>query len=517
MMRRLLMLLLLVPFSLALGCATEETSPGRDLESIQHATTDSKDEAVSPIWIYPGSYDPDGRLYAAAGSRIISPDLSNHPCPWYMGGTSQNRIATSVHDELEARGVLLVQGSTPFYMVSVDLVGWSLADVTKVMDVLESHGYPRDHLVVSSTHTHEAPDTMGIWGPDFTQSGRCPQYVDFLIETIEDLYLELLANLVPVSAEIADTGVEDPDSNWLNLNRDSRYPIIVNDHLTTLRLFDELDQTVAIVVNWHSHPEVNIGAREYSSDFPYWIRLKMEEQFGGTCAYFSGTVGGLLTPLGVEVQARTEEGEPVLEQGEPVYLSNGSWEKTWSFGYVLAEFAIEAMENPEPLEPELVVNYETVRFPILHLFFALAMRVGILEFPEELLIRDFEECGLFGCFEQSLHHVRLGKLHLVSLPGEAFAESSVGRGESIKDWGEPYGEHVYEKIKGYREYLPEGHYLMDLGLANNEIGYIIPRSDYHWPDHPDFYEEWYTMSMQTERRMRQAIISMIKEYTGSLK
>lgn len=64
-------------------------------------------------------------------------------------------------------------------------------------------------------------------------------------------------------------------------------------------------------------------------------------------------------------------------------------------------------------------------------------------------------------------------------------------------------------MSGYREALPEGDLLIDIGLANNEIGYILPETDLHPSSHPDYYEEKYNISRPAERIIREALTEML--------
>ena len=48
-------------------------------------------------------------------------------------------------------------------IVSVDLVGYFNNEVETIRSLIDPTQI--DYVVVSSTHQHEGPDTLGIWGP----------------------------------------------------------------------------------------------------------------------------------------------------------------------------------------------------------------------------------------------------------------------------------------------------------------------------------------------------------------
>lgn len=469
-----------------------------DLDS-EEAETDilesEVEEEVNPYSVF-GNLK-DGKMYAAAGFVDITPTEDNHPCLMLLGGTSNNRQATGVHDNLEARVILLDKNGEYAVLVSLDLVGMLITDVDRVWDRLETSGISKENVVLSSTHTHSAPDSMGVWGEDYNVSGRCPAYMEFVVDSVVAKVEELKSEMVPVSMYVAKTEINEPDSNYPNLMKDSRRPYVTNDNFLVAQFKAEDESTVATVINWHCHPETMIGSKEYSADFPRWTRKKVEDELGGTCIYFSGTVGGLMTNLGVKIPERDEEGNPVTVDGVQSFVASDNEIKDRSLGYVVGEYALDALNNAELVEGDMLVDTRIVNLPFENLIFAMAFNMGVLEEYDETIKDDKEVCGFYGCIPQPITHISVGKFHIIALPGELFPEVSVGREASSYDWGEEWGVKEYPAITGYRDSLPEGHYLMEFGLSNNEIGYMIPESDFHPNDHPNYYEEYFSISKQT--------------------
>ena len=113
-------------------------------------------------------------MLAGFGEADITPNLRAKPV--YMAGFGQNRKATGVHDPLKARAVVLAHGRRKIALVCVDLVGFFLPDVEKVRARLSGF----DYVMVSSTHNHEGPDTLGLWGPAPLVSGVDAEYMGFV-------------------------------------------------------------------------------------------------------------------------------------------------------------------------------------------------------------------------------------------------------------------------------------------------------------------------------------------------
>jgi hypothetical protein len=106
------------------------------------------------------SVAPGDGLQAAFAEADITPQIAEDR-PVYLAGYGFNRPATGVHDPLLARCVVLADGGQRVAIVSVDLIGLQLPAVRRIRDRLKHFSY----VVVSSTHNHEGPDTIGIWGP----------------------------------------------------------------------------------------------------------------------------------------------------------------------------------------------------------------------------------------------------------------------------------------------------------------------------------------------------------------
>ncbi|MCZ7584189.1 MAG: hypothetical protein M5R36_13095 [Deltaproteobacteria bacterium] len=126
-----------------------------DTATDDDADDDADDDDPNPL-ILPPPPD-DGRLYGAAAKRVITPNEANHPETIYMGGTSQNRIATGVHDDLLASVLVLANAHEHVVIASLDLIGFPRPAVRKIRERLAWHGLSPDAVFVSSTHTHEGP------------------------------------------------------------------------------------------------------------------------------------------------------------------------------------------------------------------------------------------------------------------------------------------------------------------------------------------------------------------------
>ena len=194
-------------------------------------------------------------------------------------------------------------------------------------------------------------------------------------------------------------------------------------------------------------------------------------------------------------------------------IAGGGEEQAWSFGYILAEYATAALDGAPAAEGGFTLDRARIDVPVDSFVLIATFQSGVLEAHPGLITDDPERCGVFGCLPVDLHHLRLGDLHLVTVPGEVFPETSVGRPETTVDWGAeagpPWGPWTYPAITGYRAALPEGTLLMELGLTNQELGYVVPETDVLPANHPDNYEEYFNISPRAERLIREGVTTLL--------
>jgi len=96
----------------------------------------------------------------------------------WMAGFGKHRAAKSIHDSLWARAMVIDDGHTRMAVVVIDAIGFGHDDVIRVRQQI-----PRSaqltYTTIASTHTHEAPDLVGLWGPGNFISGVDPDYLDW--------------------------------------------------------------------------------------------------------------------------------------------------------------------------------------------------------------------------------------------------------------------------------------------------------------------------------------------------
>jgi hypothetical protein len=185
----------------------------------------------------------------------------------------------------------------------------------------------------------------------------------------------------------------------------------------------------------------------------------------------TGTVGGLMTSLHVEV--RSPEGKE---------LSDGTFEKTDRYGQLLAEAASKALQQARPLElTPLQVKTCEVDLPVENKLYQLAKQLGVLD--REIYPRPSpsEKGKQQECIRTEVGWLRLGELDIAAIPREIYPELVLDKVVDPPEVGAdfpdaPIEPALYKQLKG--------PYRMLIGLANDEIGYVLPKRQ--WDEKPPF-------------------------------
>jgi hypothetical protein len=408
-------------------------------------------------------------LQAGFGERDITPKVDEKKPVW-IAGFGHNRRAKGVNDPLMARAIVLRHGEAKIALASVDLVGFFNIHSLNVRKALPAYAY----VLISSTHNHEGPDTLGLWGPSAFESGVDREYLALVEkEVVEAIRLAEKA-LQPVTVRMGK--VHAPE-----LLRDGREPEVKQDDLITLDFRDASgEKSVGLVVNWHCHPETLDDKNTLlSADFVGYTVGALRKKHNCPVVYFTGTVGGLLTSLKVEV--RDAEGN---------LLEDGTFEKTARYGELVAAAAERALADGKPIQlAPFKVKQKPIFLPVDNKYYELGWRLGVLD--RELFIwkgdinhaqpANKQEGLPRLAIQTEIAWLGLGELEVAAIPGEIYPELVLSKVQAPADPGAdfpdaPVEPGVYEQLRSPQRML--------IGLANDEVGYIIPRRQ--WDEKPPY-------------------------------
>lgn len=404
----------------------------------------------------------------------------NHSDPIFMAGFSNDRQATDYNDKLWARAVVIDGRGGRVALVSLDVIGYFNNQVELIRGMLDEGV---DYLVVASSHSHEGPDTLGIWGPDSFTSGVDPAYLNHVNDAVADCVNEAQANMqrariksVTTNAEGLSMGIDPIDDGKGVADQ----KVLKDDHLlapdTEGRIIDpnlviiqftELKKhkkVLATLVNFGSHPEALWSENTLlTSDFPHYVRERLEQEYGGTAIWVSGALGVLQGPGHIDVSEDNINPVP---------------RRTFQFAEVhgtqLAERAIGAL-GKKPGHPAPIVAYareNPVPVQLDNSYFRFFFAIGVLGNGRTLYTDGVPDASVgfpfpppFDAIPQALGEdlhtevgaVRIGDAGLIVVPSEL--DPQIGQ--------------------QYRQAMSVVPNSFIVGLGNDHIGYQLQKEKFN--------------------------------------
>ena len=126
-----------------------------------------------------------------AGAVIV--DISPPKLPVLVNGGMLSRYVDKINTRPHARAIVLSDGKTQLAIVVADscMMSREVLDEAKAMASAKT-GIPADRMLISATHAHSVPASMGCLGTDAD-----PSYVPFLKEKLGEAIAKAQAAMVP--------------------------------------------------------------------------------------------------------------------------------------------------------------------------------------------------------------------------------------------------------------------------------------------------------------------------------
>lgn len=407
------------------------------------------------------------RLEVGFSKSDATPKIGSKPV--YIAGFGHNRKAEGISDPIFIRAMVLQAEGKKYAFVIADLIGLFKDQVDEIRSELKDF----ENVMFSCTHSHEGPDTLGLWGPSPLQSGTDPEYMLFLQKTAVSTIREAAKNLIPCDAEIAAVSIPE-------LLHDGRPPIVKMDELLTLK-FNRVNTKTAlgVVLFWHCHPEtLGSGNKKISSDFVGYTVKEIMKQTQAEAMVFTGAVGGLMTSLKVPIKNEQDQN-----------LNDGTYEKTERYGKLLANASLNSLKNGKAISlTPIVVRKKEIMLPVDNPIYRLAKQLGV--FKREIFDWDLQLNRHEGLIKREEKHpaaksevsiITLGELGIGCIPGEIYPELLLGKVAEKLEKEADYQDAATEADWFQKWKMP---YKTVIGLANDEIGYILPKKQ--WDEKPPF-------------------------------
>lgn len=341
--------------------------------------------------------------------------------PVFLAGLGNNRKSEGVHDPIYATSLFLTDGKTELLLVSLDLIGLFYPNVEEIrQEVAKKYDIKKTDIVIASSHLHSGPDTLGLWGPDMFTSGVDEEYLQFLKRGIVESITKALTSPQPVILEVSQAEEKEVAYN-------AREEGLIDPTVLALFIKSKNGRTLATVVNYACHPEVLWSDNHLiTSDFVHYLRKSIEEsEIGGIVLFFNGALGGMVTPR----------------------VKEHSFQEARRVGETIARKVKESVKSAQLINKQYIIHkVAKVHLPVENSKFILAAEAGVLK-------REMKAGGV----DSEIHFIDIGgTLQILTNPGEALP-----------------------KVGFALKALLKAPYKAIIGLACDEIGYILPPEDFN--------------------------------------
>ncbi|HZK80967.1 MAG TPA: PVC-type heme-binding CxxCH protein, partial [Humisphaera sp.] len=450
-----------------------------------------------------GAADEAGPL--RAGAAIV--DATPTAFPVIVNGMFETRSATAAHDPINVRCVVVEQGATRIAIAVVDscMVPRDLIDQAKSA-AEKSTGIPADHMLVSATHTHEAPAAMGGLGTDAD-----PEYVKFLPPRIALAIEQAAKNLQPARAGWSSIDAPQYTFNrrWIyrpdRLRRDPFGELTVRammnpgflssdtisvsgpvDSQLSLLSFQSLDgKPIAMLANYSMH---YFGAPMLSADY-----------FGIFCDHFAKAIGAdKSSPAFVAIMSQGTSGDLTSNDYSQPKRKTITIEQYSDALVALAKQAYDGISYHEKLplamkETKIMLHRRVADAERLEKSRAIVAKMkgpspkGLPEvYAREQLLLAAKPTA-----ELKLQAIRIGDLGITAIPNEVFSLTGL-------------------KLKS-RSPLPA---TFNIELANGAEGYIPPPEQHKLGGYTTWAARSAGLEVEAEPKIVEAVLTLLEEVSG---
>ena len=425
---------------LLLGC-----SGGRDGSDALHVRDAP---AAAQWWVGTGSanHDPQAAVCVGGGASLCGRQVD----PAEPGAIADELLARAmvISDDQDRHFMLITTTNIGYFLAYKDGEGQGHGIYDMRLRIAEATGMDSRHIVVVSDHSHNAPDTIGIWG------GVSAEYKAITADAVVAAGLQAWQSRQPALLRVATLnsndqplqGVPRLESSYNTApgldpaagNPSNQFRMLVADH-------HDSGERLLSLVNYAPHATVinGVATDKLSGDWAAWAPLEAENLFGGFGMAAVGSVGA--------TDWNKSGGDAAEREGEA--------RARLRLLMTAAEDRLQDVRG-EGVQVESVFIRELITQPVLLLNYKPRLPTNQPDSPlqhvdiriDRSLNPPFLQGPLFGTYVSA---VRIGELFLSTFPGE------------------PFGELEYalrERVRG-----AQAHFL--LGAANDFFGYMTFRDE----------------------------------------
>ena len=386
--------------------------------------------------------------------EILTPD-DIELTKYYLAGyfTFPATYATEVLDDLYVRAICIDDnsGRGAVALAVIDSIGLSNKDVNIIREKLNDYATENNlkSINVMTTHSHAGIDTQGLWGP-LPKSGKNEQFMENLFNKTVKAIQDANDSMTQGDLFFAETQTE-------GLFLDHREPIVIDDSIVRIRFSpDDTSKNDVYIINLSAHVgSLTHGNSVLTADFPAYMG-EIIESYGNEFIFFNGAIGGLITTAQIpDYQEGMSQIEEMIE-----------------YGYILGDLIMSMDTSSETLiEPIINIKSQEIFFPLENTLLRFAGKAGVIN---NSVVKVAGKEHKFEIVSE-IAYMQLGNfIDIVFVPGELFPELAIG---GLLEADDSYSKTSFD-YPLIKDLIPENNRLIIFGLANDEIGYIIPDNDY---------------------------------------
>ncbi len=459
-----------------------------------------------------------------------------------------NRVET-VLDDMKVRTIALDDnsGNGASVFATIECIGLSNHDVRVIRGMVSDYAekYGLASINISSTHVHSEIDTLGLWNPlivkiinnvfhSITGKGKIMKGVD---EQFMELLYERVAKSIKDACDSMETGeLYYAEKSIAGYIKDDRDPAEFIENLSRFRFVpDNSASKETVIVNMGAHPYItglktdNSSGRELSADYTAYME-EIINKAGSNFMFIQGAILGIyserhLTNDDLDLERRSQQAERygrelgritmalTLTEDEirnNELLANTKqieeemkqspnytlWYEDWT---PVEETRVEPVLNIRLSEVKLTVENPTIK------------AVGKLNLANYDMIKT--EDGQYAAYTE-IGYLEIGDaLKVVMVPGEYSPELAIGGALMLAENSFDGTDFPYPSLKEI-----VGDDILVFGMANDEVGYILPDNDYcmiFFDDSKifgDHYQETISFGRHAGSDITKGFIKMMAEF-----
>jgi hypothetical protein len=383
-----------------------------------------------------------------------------------LGGTSFHRVGTKLVNRLWVRALALARSepmgqtkASPVVIEELDLQGhfaayqaspgspaigpWGLQAIAT--SIAASHRLDPAAVVLASTHSHTAPDTLGIWG------GTDLRYFRGIERACEKAATEALASMRPAwlvrgTASIKGLVYNPTPATSASVGHDDIWP--VDETLEVLQARSRATGAPLVTVfEVGVHPDIMEDTQFVSPDWPAWAISAFEGKVGGHALFIPGLLGS----------------EPVIPPGP--HDARAEQRLAASYGKRIYRAAMEALAHARPITGDAL---RAVRVPVE----IKAHNPQLLFLSTHVLDPTLEESLGVGHILRAIAPPYLDPA--TSTVGTFVGAVRIGDGMILELPGEVY----YDVMAAIASQVRTAWIIPD-GMAMDQVGYVVMPAE--WP------------------------------------